>query len=427
MKKNILFLGIALGTGLLIGWVFFHSHSKIENNKELTTQKSNVAIWTCSMHPQIRMTSPGKCPICGMDLIPLSKSGVPMDSGAIQLSKEAVKLANVLTSKVTRQNAVKEIRLYGKVKTDERLLQSQVAHISGRIEKLLINFKGESVTRGQPLALIYSPELITAQQELLEVVKIRQSQPEIYEAAKEKLRQLKLTENQIESIERTGSVQNNIEIVSNTNGIVSDIPVKNGDYISAGTILFNVFDISHVWIMFDAYESDLEFLNKGDKIAFKLQAIPGRSFAGNIVFIDPVIDPVTRVAKVRIEVNNEAGSLKPEMFAIGIVTANLSGYKNNLVIPNSAVLWTGKRSIVYVKQTDSEEPVFKMREIEIGPMLGNSYIVVKGLTEGEEIVTQGAFSVDASAQLEGKPSMMNSEGGKVPTGDKSGNSLNKIP
>jgi Cu(I)/Ag(I) efflux system membrane fusion protein len=165
--------------------------------------------------------------------------------------------------------------------------------------------------------------------------------------------------------------------------------------------------------MFDAYESDLQFLQRGDNLEFTVQALPGIKFSGTIAFIDPVIDPLTRVAKVRIEAENQSGRLKPEMFVTGIVKARLDEYRNMLVIPRSAVLWTGKRSIVYVKKADSDELVFKMREIGLGPMLGNSYVITDGLTEGEEIVTRGAFSVDASAQLEGKPSMMNPQGGKT--------------
>jgi Cu(I)/Ag(I) efflux system membrane fusion protein len=189
--------------------------------------------------------------------------------------------------------------------------------------------------------------------------------------------------------------------------------VNNGDFISPGTVLFDVADLSHVWVMFDAYESDLPFLAKGDPVTFTLQSIPGASFSGNISFIDPVLDPATRVAKVRVEVDNRDGKFKPEMFATGIISANLEGYNDKLVIPGTAVLWTGKRSVVYVKQTGTDEMVFKMREIEVGPMLGNSYVVMSGLNEGEEIVIRGAFSVDAAAQLAGKPSMMNRQGGKT--------------
>ena len=169
------------------------------------------------MHPQIRMEKPGKCPICGMELIPLVKSSTTsIDPSAIHLSKEAAQLANVLTSVVTKQKPVKEVRLYGKVQADERLFQSQIAHIPGRIERLSVNFTGESVVKGQVLAEIYSPELITAQQELLETVKTKQLQPELYEASKEKLRQWKLTDEQIAKIESSGVVRNNFEVVSNT-------------------------------------------------------------------------------------------------------------------------------------------------------------------------------------------------------------------
>jgi Cu(I)/Ag(I) efflux system membrane fusion protein len=411
-KKYVRYGLFAIG-GIFIGWLFFHSPHKTEEEHQEAAQNSKATIWTCAMHPQIRMSAPGKCPICGMDLIPLIQNISPVDSDAVSLTKEAMQLANVLTSVVTRQKPIMEVRLYGKVQADERLLQNQVAHIPGRIEKLLVNFTGEVVRKGQTLAVIYSPELVTAQQELLETVKTKELQPEIYEASKEKLRQWKLTESQIAAIESSGIVQNNFEIKSDIAGVVTARRVNNGDYISQGTVLFDIADLSNLWVMFDAYESDLPFLNKGSKISFTVQALPGTNFSGNIIFIDPVIDPVTRVSKVRVEINNQSGKLKPEMFATGIVNANLTTYRNNFIIPSSAVLWTGKRSIVYVKQPGTDEPVFKIREIGLGPMLGNSYVVTDGLNEGEEIVTQGAFSVDASAQLEGKPSMMNRAGGQT--------------
>jgi Cu(I)/Ag(I) efflux system membrane fusion protein len=399
-------LGLVAIVGLFIGWLFFHSTGKVEEKKELITRDNPSAVWTCSMHPQIRMPAPGKCPICGMDLIPLIHSNVSVDPEAIQFTPEAAQLANVLTSVVTSQKPVKEVRLYGKVQADERLLQSQVAHIPGRIEQLMVNFTGETVKKGQTLAVIYSPELVTAQQELLEAAKTKDTQPGIYEAAREKLQLWKLTDSQISNIEGSGSVQTKFEIVSNTSGIVTARRVNNGDHV-----LYDIADLSSLWVMFDAYESDLPFLNVGDNLDFTVQAMPGKSYSGRIIFIDPVLDPVNRVSKVRVEISNPSGRLKPEMFATGIVQANLGDFRNKLVIPRSAVLWTGKRSIVYVKQAGTSEPIFKMREIELGPMLGSSYIVEDGLMEGEEIVTQGTFSVDAAAQLEGKPSMMNPSGG----------------
>ncbi len=409
MKRQILIITITLVAGILLGWIFFHSSPAKEEKHDHAAETAKSEIWTCSMHPQIRMDKPGKCPICAMDLILLNQSGgANVDATAVHLTKEAVQLANVQTSVVTRQKPVKEVRLFGKVQTDERLLQSQVAYIPGRIEKLLVNFTGETVRKGQTLAIIYSPELVTAQQELLETAKSKQGHPEIYEAAKEKLRQWKLTESQISAIENSGKVQSNMEVKSTANGIVTARRVNTGDYINQGTVLYEVSDLSKVWVLFDAYESDLPFLKKGDRLDFTLQAIPGKSLSGQIIFIDPTIDPVNRVAKVRVEIGNPGGMLKPEMFATGVVKSDLTKYKEMLVIPRSAVLWTGKRSVVYVKQP-GDEPIFKIREIALGPLLGNSYVVPEGLSDGEEIVTEGAFSVDAAAQLEGKPSMMNPE------------------
>lgn len=428
MKRGIIFsnkyvnYSLLLISGFFIGWLIFHPSNKTELKHDHLTETLQETIWTCAMHPQIRMQQSGKCPICGMDLIPLSRSGADsLDPDAVRMTPEAAQLANVLTSVVSKQTPVQEVRLYGKIQADERLLQNQVTHIPGRIESLTVNFTGESIVIGQTLGKIYSPELITAQQELLEAFKTKENQPEIYEAAKERLRQWKLTDKQITEIEVSGRIQNTVNIISNTDGIVISRRVNTGDYVSQGTVLFDIADLSKVWIMFDAYESDLQFLHEGEKISFTIQALPGNNYSGKIIFIDPVIDPVTRVAGVRVEANNGSGKLKPGMFVTGIVSSSVVGYKNNLVIPRSSVLWTGKRSVVYVKQPGSADPIFKMREIELGPVLGDSYIVKEGLMEGEEIVTRGTFSVDAAAQLEGKPSMMNSSGGVVSDGHDHGN------
>lgn len=397
---------LIFAAGIILGRVLFSNPDK--NSKTLQSEASGENhIWTCSMHPQIRMNEPGRCPICGMNLISISRNVSDYDSNAVRFTRESVMLANITTSKVTRTKPVMEVRLYGKVQADERLVQSQTAHVPGRIENLLVSFTGESVTKGQALAILYSPELITAQQELLEATEFKASQPEIYEAAKEKLRHWKITEEQINSLEKSGEVEHEFEVLSNTNGIVIQKLVNDGDHVTEGTTLFELADLSELWILFDAYESDLMFLKVGDRVEFEVQALPGIRYTENIKFIDQVIDPVTRVAKVRIETLNTDGRLKPEMFVTGTVKTNLKNYANSLVVPKSAVMWTGKRSIVYVKLPDADEPVFKLREVELGPMLGNSYVVNKGLSEDDEIVTQGAFSVDAAAQLEGKPSMMN--------------------
>lgn len=399
--------GLFVFAGLLLGWLFFHNDSNTTNEKSEQTDQTKNEIWTCSMHPQIKMDKPGKCPICGMDLIPLSQMGKAMaDDHSVHFTDEALALANVQTTVVTSHHPVKQVRLFGKVQADERLLQSQTATVSGRIEKLLVNFTGEPVRKGQLLAVIYSPDLVNAQQELLEVAKVKSSQPELYQAAREKLRAWKLSDQQINEIEKSGKVKTNFSVISGTSGIITAKRVNTGDYVSQGSVLFDVANLSNVWVLFDAYESDLAFLKVGDEVDFTVQALPGENMKGRIRFIDPVVDPETRVAHVRVEMSNAAGKLKPEMFAQGTVDAKLSEYEGYPVIPRSAVLWTGKRSVVYVKDPDHKENLFSMREVELGPRLGNAYVVLEGLYDGDEIVSEGAFSVDAAAQLEGKPSMM---------------------
>ena len=420
MKLKTIFSNLPLRSilfvfaGLILGWLIFHKPQGESGNNVRTVQENHHTIWTCAMHPQIRMDDPGQCPICGMDLIPLEQQIADINPDAIVMTEDALKLAEVQTTIVRTERPVKKLRLYGKVQADERLIQTQAAHFPGRIEKLLVSFTGEEVRKGQLIAQIYSPALITAQEELLLAVKMEEVQPLIYNAAKEKLRQWKLTENQISDIENSGAVKEIFDIYATASGTVTRRIVNTGDYVSQGSPLFEIADLSNVWVLFDAYESDLPWIRKGDKITFTLQAEPGSEYSGNVLFIDPVISQKTRVARVRIELANPGNNLKPEMFVTGTLEAGLSTYGNSLIIPGSAVLWTGKRSVVWQKLTGTEEPSFVMKEVTLGPALSDGYIVTEGIKEGDEIVTNGVFSVDAAAQLSGKPSMMNLPGDMTP-------------
>jgi len=228
------------------------------------------------MHPQIHKDKPGQCPICGMNLILLQQMASKVNKDAIQLDEVSVELANVQTSIVSKQRPVKDVRLYGKIKPDERLVQTLTAHVPGRIEKLYISYTGETVRKEQMVALIYSPELITAQQELLEALKYKDSNPLLVNAAKEKLRQWKLTENQISEIEISKKVKENFEVCSTINGTVITKRVNVGDHVTIGQAMFEVVDLSHIWIMFDAYESDLQWIKNGSTIGFTVQSIPGK-------------------------------------------------------------------------------------------------------------------------------------------------------
>ena len=318
-------------------------------------------------------------------------------------------MANIQTSMLGHQDAVKDVQLYGTIQVDERLQQSQTSHVNGRIENLYVTFTGESVKEGQLIARIYSPDLLTAQQELLEAAKLQDMQPLLLDAAKEKLRLWKVSEEQIDKILQSNSVSPYVNIHANTGGVVIAKNVNQGDYISQGSVLYTISNLSRLWAIFDAYETDLPFLKVGDQLEYTLQSVPGKVYKGRIAFINPIIDASSRTAKVRVEADNRDRNLKPEMYATAQITAPLKGYGKEMVIPKSAVLWTGKRSIVYVKQPNTSTPAFKLREVVLGPSLGDQYVIMSGLNNGEEIVTNGAFTVDASAQLEGKVSMMNND------------------
>lgn len=411
--------GLLIASGLLLGWIFFHNSTpeKVETATEVHDHAAEGPdVWTCSMHPQIRKDGPGDCPICGMDLIPLIKSDAVMDDQAIEMSESAMKLAEVQTSVVTRGNVSKEVRLFGKIQADERLLRTQTAHIPGRVEQLLVNVTGENVRKGQLIAKVYSPELLTAQKELLEALEMADKYPAMLDAAREKLRLWKLSDQQIADIEKSSSPKTIFDIYATTSGIVTNRRVNPGDYVSTGDVLFELADLSRVWALFDAYESDLSWISVGQNLEFTAQAIPGKTFSGKVAFIDPVVDASSRITKVRVEVPNPGLNFKPEMFVNGIIQSKQAGSDDQLIIPQSAVLWTGTRSIVYVKLPGADHPTFKMREITLGSSMEENYVVVDGLAEGEEIVTNGTFSVDAAAQLAGKTSMMNPAGEKVSTG-----------
>lgn len=417
-KRDYRIIGITLATGLLLGWAFFHSpKSGIPAVQEIEEHDhSEETTWTCSMHPQIRMNEPGQCPICGMDLIPLteySADGLDIVPEAILMTEAAMKLADIQTITVQKSYPDKEIYMLGKVKPDERNIAELTARYGGRIEKLYVNFTGRDVQKGEKLATVYSPALITAQKELLEAQSYRQSSPEFYKAARNKLKLWDLTEEQINHIEQEGEAQLYFNVLSPISGTVTKRHVATGDYISEGSSLFQVIDLTHVWIMFEAYENDLPWIRPGDKVTFTVQSLPGNNYSGRIAFIDPVIDPRTRIAQVRVEVKNPGLLLKPEMFVNGIISSSFAGNSKSLIIPKTAVLWTGKRSVVYVKEPDQEQPVFKYKEIILGPSTGNSYVVLEGLHEGEDIAVNGVFRIDAAAQLAGKTSMMNSNSGAI--------------
>lgn len=429
IKENYkLVLGV-LAFGVLLGWILFHptANNTLKNteiaHKTHIHKKGAHEVWTCSMHPQIKMDKPGSCPICAMDLIPLKtmSSVDDADPNEIIMTEAAAKLASIQTLKVMKGAPQKLVYLQGKVHADERNVAELTARYGGRIEKLFVNFTGQRVRKGEKLATVYSPDLVSAQRELLEALNYKQTRPSLYDAIHAKLKLWDLTDAQINAIEKEGEPQVYFNILSPITGTVMKRHVALGDYVKEGNPLFQVTNLDKVWVMFDAYESDLPWVKRGDQITFTLQALPGKNFTAKVIQIDPFLDAQTRVAKVRVEVSNKNQDLKLEMFAKGIVESKTAEDSHELLIPKTSILWTGKRAVVYVKVPNRESPSFLYREIVLGPEAGAFYVVNSGLLVGEEIAVNGVFKIDAAAQLEGKQSMMNPEGGMVSKGQNHGN------
>jgi len=398
-------------------------HSLVHQEKK---PDEGQIIWTCSMHPQIRLPAPGKCPICFMDLIPVKKDAKTGDVETVSLrqitlSPDARKLAEVAVEQVVLRSVAVETRLVGKVDYDETRLGTITTWMAGRIDKLYVDYTGSSVTRGQPMASIYSPELLTAQAELIqagkalkeleksELTRVKDAAKQTEQAAREKLRLLGFTHQQIEEVVQRGNPSDHITLHAPMGGVVIKKDVLEGMYVQTGTRIYTIADLSRVWVVLEAYESDLPWVRMRQQVEFQTEAHPGDVFKGVVVYIDPTVNERTRTVNVRLDVSNPAGKLKPGMFVRAVKRARPDSAKEELVIPVSAPLITGKRAIVYV-QVPGKEGSYEGREILLGPRAGDFYVVRSGLSEGDWVVTKGNFKVDSAVQLMAKPSMMNPQG-----------------
>lgn len=473
MKQKIM-IASAIGFTLLLVMGIYLTFSGGKTDHE--GHKVSSMVWTCAMHPQIKMPNPGKCPICGMELIPLKSEDDGNGATSIKLSERARKLAEVETTMVKRGEARLEVPLYGKLEFDE----SRVAHITartpGRIERLFLDFTGVSVKKGDHMVELYSPELVTAQQELIQAVQaietmredasdfLKKSFRENLESAKEKLLLWGLSETQVDQIAKSGEPEEVLTINAPIGGVVVHKEAIEGKYVKEGTKIYTIADLSELWLVLDAYESDLTWLRHGQEIAFKAEAIPGKIFKGTISFIDPVLNEKKRAVRVRANVKNVEGILKPGMFvratvhplvgatgsviskslegkwigpmhpqvvqdqpgscpicgmdllpaeSLGYVSSESEEGKLPLLIPATAPLITGKRAIVFVE--DMKTPgLYTARVVVLGPRAGDDYIVYEGLEEGERVVSNGNFKIDSASQILAKPSMMMPEGGAKP-------------
>jgi Cu(I)/Ag(I) efflux system membrane fusion protein len=469
LKNNKMTIGLIL-VAFFIGMRFSSGDSTTHSDKH-EAQSSENQVWTCSMHPNVQLPESGQCPICFMDLIPLESGSSSLEPNQLSMSESAMKLANIETIPASMGIAELEIHLSGKVKYDESRIGNITAWVPGRLERMFVDYTGISVKKGDHMMELYSPELYTAQEELIQARKLFDSNKgqsvigkktikATLQASREKLRLMGLLDEQIQKIEESDSPSNLTTVYSPMSGVVIQKNGVEGAYVKTGTNIYTIADLSRVWVIFDAYESDLPWLAFGQKVTFSAEAIPGETFEGRVAFIDPVLDAKTRTVKVRMNVLNPNGMIKPGMFVHGTIHATLDGdgkainpelankwicpmhpevvrdqkgdcdvcgmdlvkseslgivhtpyhQHENLLIPASAVLKTGNRAIVYVK-ISGEEPTFEGREVVLGSRVGDKYIVKSGLKEGELVVKKGNFKIDSAMQIAAKPSMMNPSGG----------------
>ncbi len=378
---------------------------------------AQAQIWTCSMHPQIQLPEPGACPICGMDLIPLTPQDSQASPDQIRLSEAARTLAKIRTTPVRRQDVSTELRLLGRLEYDETRLRSVTSWVSGRIDRLYVSSVGAKVGKGSRLAQVYSPEVFAAHQDLISAKKqlgamkdalpiARSATESMLKAARNRLRLLGLNEALVAEMEKEESPRQHVVIHAPFGGTVVEQLVHQGAYVATGTALFSVAGLSRLWVQLDAYETDLARIQVGSTVTLAVSSFPDREFSGTVTFVDPVVDAATRTARVRVEVDNADGELRPGMFADAVIHSDDEAERAPLVIPRTAPLFTGVRSVVYVESQGEDGPVYSPREVQLAPLAGDVYPVVAGLEEGEQIVAQGAFALDSELQIRGGNSMM---------------------
>ena len=388
MKRKMI---VSLLATLLFAFACSNSDNANKNNKEY---------WTCTMHPQVHKDGPGACPICGMDLIKKvvadsadvsSKSDM---EGMITLTTNKQILANVSTIKIKMENLKKELTAYSYLDFVEQNRKTIPAKFNGRIEKLFVDKTGDYIKKGQTLFEIYSPDLVQAQNDyLIALSNNKNNNNSLLEASRKKLELFGLTSNQIEDLKNSGKINLTLTYFSPVSGTVIEKKVQEGMYVNEGTAIYEVAELSTLWNIAEINETDLSTVKVGSKVKLKLKAYPGEEFTGRVTFIYPVINPQTRTVKVRSEFSSLNNKLKPQMYGETIFSADAG---TGLLIPADAIIFTGNRSVVWIKTSDG---MFEARDVNVGSRFGEKYQILSGLTKGDEVAASGGFLIDSESQL----------------------------
>lgn len=422
-------------------------------------------VYTCPMHPHIRQPGSGRCSICGMALVPATSSQSDLDEFAVTIEPAQRRLANIQTSLVRRDPLAATIRTVGAIAIDESRMATVPSYVDGRIERLFADYTGVDVNTGDHLAVVYSPDLYTAQVEYIEsrealarltdstLPVVRQTQQKLVTSSRQKLAELGMTESQITRLEDTGEPQSRLTIYSSIAGTVIEKLAVEGRYVTAGEPIYRIANLTTVWLMLELYPEDAARIRFGQRVEAEMQSLPGEVFHGRVAFIDPTVDEQTRTVGVRVEFLNEERRLRPGDYAqariflplgdrgqvydaelagrwispmhpqiirdepgdcpicgMDLVPTTRYGYSTtpieqpaSLHVPRSAVLMAGSSSVVYV---ETEPGRFEIRPVVLGPVLRDRVVILGGLSEGERVATAGNFLIDSQMQLAGKPSLI---------------------
>jgi Cu(I)/Ag(I) efflux system membrane fusion protein len=375
--------------------------------------------YTCPMHPFIIKDKPGACPICGMTLVPVKKSGSekPQEKEMkaieqVSLSPTQMVMANVATVKVDRKQLAKEINAVGIVQYDQARQAKVTAWVAGRIDRLYVDKVGDYVSTRRPVAEIYSPDLVATEQEYLLALKSRdqlknspissisQGGEGLVESARQRLKLWGVKDYQIAALEKSGKPDIRLSIYTPLSGIVIDKLVLKGQYVKEGDPLFNIADLSSVWTELEVYENDFPFIKAGQRVDITSQSYPGKTFQGRVSYIYPFLDPKTRTVKVRVEIPNPGLRLKPDMFVNAVVKVPLG---NVLAVPVTAVLDTGNRKVVWM---ETKPGIFVPRDVQVGARVGDDLQILSGLLRGDKIAATGGYLIDSESQLSGSGGSM---------------------
>jgi Cu(I)/Ag(I) efflux system membrane fusion protein len=347
------------------------------------TQKK-VLYWVDPMHPAYRSDKPGKAPDCGMDLVPVYDEPARADR---------YQQIGVRTAVVEERELGHQVRTVGRIAVDETRQHKVTTKFDGTIEKLYVNVTGQTIRRGQPLFSIYSPDLLATQQEYLLALRAAKQSPSLLEAARQRLLLWDVTPSEVRALERTGVARKSVTIASPASGVVMSKTAIEGARVMPGEALFDIANLDRVWLQADVYESELPYVRIGAPATMTLTYIPGRTWRGHVAFIAPMVDPITRTVKVRVEFDNADAALKPDMF--GDVTIEQPSHKS-IAVPDDAVLQTGTRAVVFIADATGN---FSPRTVTLGPRSEGFYEVREGVRAGERVVVGANFLVDSETRL----------------------------